>query len=156
MKEPFKCVRPRRGMCFKTFPKGVDFLFYGRCPEGIGRHNVKMSFPLSLCHFVMSHFSDWSKEGMLHHRGGHWGGWARQRQHICCIRKTRAELCHTQNPTKKNIPPKFTYSDRIRSCAQFLILPSSLRCNNLSVCIGCHVIVQIAISLIKWSQETYC
>ena len=26
--------------------------FYGRCPEGIGCHNVKMSF----CHSVLSHF----------------------------------------------------------------------------------------------------
>ena len=31
-------------------------LFYGRCPEGIGRHNVKMSVYLSICPFVMSYF----------------------------------------------------------------------------------------------------
>ena len=36
--------------------------FYGRCPEGIGRHTVKMSLCLSIyvflyfCLYVMSHF----------------------------------------------------------------------------------------------------
>ena len=45
---------------------------------------------------------------LLHHRWGHWGGWAWQRQHICCISKTRwirkgwAELCHTRTYIKSN------------------------------------------------------
>ena len=46
--------------------------FYGRCPEEIGHHNVKMSIcldvPLS-CHIFEA--SDWSKEGILHRGGGH-------------------------------------------------------------------------------------
>ena len=28
--------------------------FYGRCPEGIGRHNFKMSVLLSFCHVTFS------------------------------------------------------------------------------------------------------
>ena len=44
---------------------------YGRCPEGIGHHNVTMYYCLSFvlsCHIFV--VSDWSKEGMLHRRGG--------------------------------------------------------------------------------------
>ena len=50
--------------------------FYGRCPEGIGRHNVKMSFTISVymsCHIFKA--SDWKKVGVLHRRGGHWLMW---------------------------------------------------------------------------------
>ena len=53
-----------------------DSNFYGRCLEGIGCHNVKMSVYLSICTFVylscyIFEASDWSKEGMLHRQGGH-------------------------------------------------------------------------------------
>ena len=34
----------------KIFEEKKVCRFYGRCPEGIGRHNVKMSVPFSLCH----------------------------------------------------------------------------------------------------------
>ena len=42
----------------------------------------------------------------LHHWRGHWGGWARRRQHICCIRNIGyimdgwAGLCHTRTLIK--------------------------------------------------------
>ena len=45
----------------------IVHLFYRRCPEDIGHHNVKMSFYMSVflsCHIFKA--PDWSKEGMLH------------------------------------------------------------------------------------------
>ena len=41
----------------------------------------------------------WLSNIIKHCKGGHLGGWACQRQHICCSRKIMdgwAELCHTQ------------------------------------------------------------
>ena len=36
------------------YPTSYAKYFYGRCPEGIGRHNVKMSSCLSICHVTFS------------------------------------------------------------------------------------------------------
>ena len=41
---------------------------------------------MSVCLFVCTKFCP---KFFLHHRGSHWGGWARRRQHICCSSKTR-------------------------------------------------------------------
>ena len=75
--------------------------FWRGQPPSISDFTVR---PLSVVRPSVNFFSasDWSKIGMLHRRGGHWGGWARRRQHICCNRKTWqrmtgwAELCYTQ------------------------------------------------------------
>ena len=85
-----------------------------------------VSVILSFCHVTFSRPLIGQKS---YRRGGHWGPLARQRQHICCIRKARqirkgwAELCHTQKWTKpKNVPPpKFTYSGCICRFVPFFL-----------------------------------
>jgi len=114
--------------------------FYGRCPEGIGRHKVKMSVLLSFYMSVMSHFLglwlvkniivievevDELHEGKILSRPS-------TSMEIKEIKRGWTELCHTRNQTKnkKMSPPKFTYSGRICRFAQFLFTNSVLQSDN--------------------------
>ena len=100
-------------------------IFYGHCPEGIGRHNVEMC----ICHSVTSHFLGlWLVKIVIveevievHEldKGNISASLGKQ------DKQGKAELsCATlgNKPNKKMSPTKFTYSGRICRFGQFFYL----------------------------------
>ena len=103
----FRIVCTIRIVCTNPNP---PLYFYGRCPEGIGRHNVKMSFCLAVCLVTFSR----PLIGQKYHR--HWGRgrWVPRRQNTVETIHANGNKGNTKRlnwavphsePNKKNGPP---------------------------------------------------